>query len=249
MDYIEGISLAALIKRDRQVNPESACHIFAQIADALAHAHQHGIVHRDLKPTNILLVEKFNDPHHVQVVDFGIAKLLPQSGQEGLNLTQTGELFGSPLYMSPEQSNGHALDARSDIYSLGCLMYETLTGSTPMRGDTPLEVLYKQVNEIPASLGSHGTKVPQKLEAIVFKCLAKNPDNRYQSMDELHEELVQLFRRNASPLSKVVTQWELFLLRRPIRSRRDRAFVIRRNAFVDFKLFNCRLFDQFANSG
>lgn len=226
MDYLEGMALSAIIHRDRNVSANTACHIFAQIADGLAHAHRHGVVHRDLKPSNIILIEKFGNPYHVQIVDFGIAKLLPQGGQEAMTLTQTGELFGSPLYMSPEQCTGGTLDARSDIYSLGCLMYETLAGKPPLLGDNSLEILYKQVNTVPPPFSSHGVNVPKKLEAIVFKCLAKNPAQRYQSMEELCVEIRSMFNKPTTPLSRLVDQWQLFLLRRPPKTGRDKALVL-----------------------
>jgi len=95
-------------------------------------------------------------------------------------LTQTGELFGSPLYMSPEQCKGEKLDAKSDVYSMGCLMYEALAGKPPLDGENTLDVLYKHINAVPPSITAHGPRVPNKLETIVFKCLAKSPAQRYQ---------------------------------------------------------------------
>ena len=226
MDYLEGISLATLIRRNKYLSIGTACQIFAQIANGLSHAHKNGVIHRDLKPSNILLIDHPGEPMHVRIVDFGIAKLLPQAGQEALSLTQTGELFGSPLYMSPEQCKGDKLDSRSDIYSLGCLMYEALVGEPPFFGDNTLEVLYKHVNNVPASINSRGMNVPHKMEAIVFKCLAKKPDDRYQTMDELRKDVLEVLKRDTSIFSKLFSRWELFILRRKPSSKRDRLLVL-----------------------
>ncbi|HEY9718256.1 MAG TPA: serine/threonine-protein kinase [Trichormus sp.] len=226
MDYLEGTSLQALIRRDRYLPVDRACHIFAQIVDALSHAHSHGVIHRDLKPSNILLVEQDGDHHFAKIVDFGIAKLLPQEGSDSLALTQTGELFGSPLYMSPEQCKGEQLDAKSDVYSMGCLMYEALTGKPPLTGDNTLEVLYKHINEVPAPLSTHGVRVPAKMENIIFKCLAKSPAQRYQNMDSLRDDLLELLHeRRQSIFERLIGRWELMLLRRKPRSKKDKLIV------------------------
>jgi len=227
MDYLEGTSLQALIRRDRCLPVDRACHIFVQIADALAHAHSHGVIHRDLKPSNILLVEHDGDPYYAKIVDFGIAKLLPQEGHESVALTQTGELFGSPLYMSPEQCKGEKLDAKSDVYSMGCLMYEALAGKPPLDGENTLDVLYKHINAVPPSITAHGPRVPNKLETIVFKCLAKSPAQRYQSMDALREDLLDLLHeRKQSLAERLISRWELALLRRKPRSKKDKLIVL-----------------------
>lgn len=190
MDYLEGISFADLIKREGKVDAERCLHIFIQACDALADAHERGIVHRDLKPSNIMLTKDKDQDNFVKVVDFGIAKIVSE-GSESLKLTSTGEVFGSPLYMSPEQCMGHTLDARSDIYSMGCLMYEALTGKTPFVGKNVLETILKQTSEPAPELGAieGDVRVVQKLDAIVLKCLAKAPEQRYQSMKELKAEL------------------------------------------------------------
>ncbi|RTL41412.1 MAG: serine/threonine-protein kinase [Candidatus Melainabacteria bacterium] len=193
MDFADGRSLAELLSEENHLPTARAIKIFVQIADALAHAHRRGIVHRDLKPSNIMLVKDQDYPDYVKVVDFGIAKVVhpdPQSG-ESLSATVTGEVFGSPLYMSPEQYRGRQLDFRSDIYSMGCLMYETLVGRPPFIGENPLDTLYKHVTEQPEPLviqGSDAYKTKQ-LEQVIFRCLEKDPQMRYESMDALKADL------------------------------------------------------------
>jgi serine/threonine protein kinase/Tfp pilus assembly protein PilF len=193
MDFADGISLADLLVNETRLDGSRALKIFQQISDALAHAHRRGIIHRDLKPSNIMLVTGQDFPDFVKVVDFGIAKVVhpdPDSG-ESLSATATGEVFGSPLYMSPEQYRGKQLDNRSDIYSMGCLMYETLTGNPPFIGDNPLDTLYKHVSEQPKPFNFPGSNdaVMKQMEGVVLNCLAKEPDQRYESMDALKADL------------------------------------------------------------
>jgi serine/threonine protein kinase len=223
MDYVEGSSIADELEKNGIVPVERAVDIFVQVADALAHAHQRGIIHRDLKPSNILLLEKDGVKDHVNIVDFGIAKMLPQDGAEAISLTQTGEVFGSPLYMSPEQCRGEKLDNRADIYSMGCLMYETLTGRPAISGDNTMEVLYNHLHEIPAPMKAPLTYIPPQLEKIVFKTLAKDPAQRYQNMGQLRDELKDFsLRSKTNVINKVSNAWQLFWLRRKPRTRRDK---------------------------
>jgi serine/threonine protein kinase len=191
MDYLQGKSLAHVIETEGRLDPARAVPIFMQIAGALAHAHEKGVIHRDLKPSNILLTETTEQADFVKIVDFGIAKILPTEGREAAQLTQTGEVFGSPLYMSPEQCRGEKLDARSDVYSMGCLMYETLIGFPPINGANMLEILFKHINDMPPrfSEATGGVQFSARLESIVFKALAKDPNERFQSMTALREEL------------------------------------------------------------
>lgn len=194
MDFLEGTNLAEVLDEVGLLPASRATNIFAQACAGLAHAHSKGVIHRDLKPGNIMLVEFDQRKDFVKIVDFGIAKVLPSGDEsESAHLTQTGEVFGSPLYMSPEQCRGRNLDIRSDIYSLGCVMYRTLTGSSPFFGQDPMECMYKQVNEAPNKFfeTNPDTKAPEALEGIVFKCLAKEPADRYQTMLELKEALLE----------------------------------------------------------
>ncbi|MCC7531631.1 MAG: serine/threonine protein kinase [Candidatus Melainabacteria bacterium] len=224
MDLIEGSSLSTLIKKDGQLPVDRALNIFIQLASALSHAHQKGIVHRDLKPSNVLLTEQNGETDFCKIVDFGIAKLLPHEGRDAVSLTQTGDVFGSPLYMSPEQCKGERLDGKADIYSMGCLMYESLSGTPPHCGNNMLEVLYRHMNEVPKDFKSlkRGIIVPQRLEATIFKALAKEPAARHQSMQALHDELKQiLLFRKTSLFGRLATSWELFVLKRRPRKRSE----------------------------
>ena len=193
MDYVQGASLADLLQNHGPLALDSFLNIMIQVAAALAHAHKCGIVHRDLKPSNIMITEA-DDKTQVKIVDFGIAKILANAGEETQQLTQTGEVFGSPLYMSPEQCFGSTVDRRCDIYSMGCVMYEALSGTAPFRGDNAFETMNKHVNEAPPPLVSPllDESARQKLELILLRSLAKNPDDRYQSMAEIESELRSL---------------------------------------------------------
>jgi serine/threonine-protein kinase len=194
MDYLEGSSLGDIIEEEGHLAAARALNIFTQVCAGLSHAHQKGIIHRDLKPSNIMLVTFGDQKDFVKIVDFGIAKLLRQNEGGGEQLTKTGEVFGSPLYMSPEQCKGKQLDARSDIYSLGSVMYRSLTGSPLFEGDEVIEFLFKQVSEMPQPFRviCPGLRIPKKLEDIVFKALAKEPENRWQSMAALKDALEQV---------------------------------------------------------
>jgi serine/threonine protein kinase len=227
MDYLEGISLSELIAQSRFLTVERATNIFLQMANALAHAHKKGVIHRDLKPSNIILIEQGEKKDVVQIVDFGIAKMLTQDGQEAMNLTQTGEVFGSPMYMSPEQCKGEKLDHRADIYSLGCLMYETLVGFPPLQGDNTLEVLYKHIHEVPRHMSNKAHPIPPKLETIVFKALAKTPASRYQTMDELEADLISFQKlEQLSILSFLKSKWELKRAKQLPQTRKDKVAII-----------------------
>lgn len=192
IDYLEGISLADAIRAHGKLEPERALPMFIQAASALSHAHSKGVIHRDLKPSNIMLITQDGQPDFVKIVDFGIAKVLPQEGEAIQQLTQTGEVFGSPLYMSPEQCLGNKLDGRSDIYQMGCLMYETLTGSPPLVGETVFETIQKHIDEVPKSIIDilPPSKVVESLSQVIAKSLAKSPQHRQQNMDELLSDLI-----------------------------------------------------------
>ncbi|HEY9775322.1 MAG TPA: protein kinase [Planktothrix sp.] len=184
MDYLEGHTLSELLEEQGRLSIERAVPIFIQICSALAHAHGKGIIHRDIKPSNIMLIELEGQSDYVKIVDFGIAKLMSRES-ESRKLTRTGELFGSALYMSPEQCQGEKFDHRADIYALGSVMYQVLTGRAMFVEKDILQLIYRHVMESPASFESLGLNVPKELEEIVFKALAKNKNDRYQSMHEL----------------------------------------------------------------
>ncbi|HEY9786983.1 MAG TPA: serine/threonine-protein kinase [Candidatus Obscuribacterales bacterium] len=193
MEHLSGISLAELIAKEGPLPLDRSIAIFRQICDAMAAAHKKGVVHRDLKPSNVMLIDEGSQKDFVKIVDFGIARLLPREdlGETHHQLTQTGEIFGSPLYMSPEQCLGKKPDARSDIYSMGCLMYEVLSGRPPLKGESVLETLHKQCDDMPEPFarGKLGNVRNQVVEAVIFKALAKDPDLRYQSMEDLNRDL------------------------------------------------------------
>ncbi len=194
MDYIDGTSLADVLEQQFKIAPERAIPIFIQTCDALAHAHVHGIIHRDLKPSNIMLLKEGDQTYVVKIVDFGIAKLLDTTdiGEGNQHLTQTGDVFGSPLYMSPEQCTGNQLDKRSDIYSLGCTMYQSLTGKPPLAGSNAFDTMRKQLHEMPAAIVGEKSEnaLLKRMNAIIMKCLAKEPQERYQDMSHVRHDLV-----------------------------------------------------------
>lgn len=191
MDYIEGQTLADVLEKRGRIGVKRLLRIFIQVCDALGHAHQHNIIHRDIKPGNIMLLDTANDTDVVKVFDFGFAKFLERPGKRVQALTQIGDVLGTPLYMSPEQSAGKKLDSRSDIYSVGCVMYEALTGKAPLIGENVLDTMHKQINDKPLPLDAARPDlfIPEPLTQILFKTLEKDPDKRYQSMSDLKRDL------------------------------------------------------------
>ncbi len=191
IDFVDGISLDHVIKRDGPMSEAQALRAFVQIADALAHAHDNGVVHRDLKPSNIIIE---NGPDRVpKIVDFGIAKIFAESGAMPTNLTQTGEIFGSPLYMSPEQCNSAKVDYRADMYSFGCVLFEALTGEPPFDAENAIKIAFKHIYERPPSLEDVAKKpFSPLLEGVVAKLLKKQPEQRYSTMAEVCEDLHRL---------------------------------------------------------
>lgn len=188
MEYLDGTTLTKLIDKNG-VPIQTALRIAEQIAEGLAHAHARGFIHRDLKPSNVMLIGDGQD--FVKIVDLGIVKALDKDGAEAMRLTHTGEIFGSPLYMSPEQCLGQTLDERSDIYALGCLTYETITGTPPIIGENFVQTVYRHVHDIPSMMQDirPDLAIPQEVEALVARALSKNRDDRHSSMKELKEAL------------------------------------------------------------
>lgn len=196
MDLLEGVSLSAVLQSDQYLPVERSLRIFMQVCEGLAHAHEKGVIHRDVKPNNLMLVKYIGQSDFVKIVDFGIAKLaLPGEG-EGNDLTQTGEIFGSPMYMSPEQCRGKELDARSDIYSTGCVLYRCLAGRPAFVGRDAMECMFKQVHDEPEPFrdACPDLNLPAALEVVVFKALAKDPESRFQNMIEFRDALMELYR-------------------------------------------------------
>lgn len=189
MEYLEGVELKAVLQAQDHLDAPAFVNVFTQLCEALAYAHERGLVHRDLKPNNIMLVKSPNGLDTVKIIDFGIAKSVSEKPTN--SLTTYGQFLGSPAYMSPEQCGGAVLDSRSDIYSLGCVMYEAITGVLPFKHDNILKTILAQVNEAPAlfSMVRPDLAIPGALEDIIFKSLQKDPDDRYQSARELCEDL------------------------------------------------------------
>jgi tRNA A-37 threonylcarbamoyl transferase component Bud32 len=180
MEYVQGAALAALIDISGPMHYAEAIPVFLQVCAALAHAHEKGILHRDLKPANVMV--QGSAPPTVKLLDFGIAKML--NDPDALKLTRTGEVAGTPAYMSPEQCAGEELDLRSDIYSMGCLMYETLSGQLVFLGKSTAETMYMHITERAPELPSE-LEIPANLRQIVARAMEKEKNNRYQSMAEL----------------------------------------------------------------
>ncbi|HEY9786590.1 MAG TPA: protein kinase [Candidatus Obscuribacterales bacterium] len=209
MDFIDGPTLADLIAQHGALPVEQVLEIFLQVCDGLAYAYAQRLIHRDLKPSNILLSRNADGGVTVKIVDFGIAKLLQRTGGESLALTRTGEIFGSPPYMSPEQCIGAEVSHRSDLYSLGCTLFEALTGAPPFTAKTAVMTMQKHQSEKPPSLkvGSMGRSFPPELERVVETLLQKDPKARYRNVYLLKEDLVAIVNKKpiaASPAAGVI---------------------------------------------
>ncbi len=206
LEYIQGNSLSNEIRGLKSLPLERALAIAEQICDALQHAHDHGVVHRDLKPSNLMLV-KHGEVEVVKLLDFGIAKLNPMDEETLLRLTKTGELFGSPHYMSPEQCSGETVDAPSDIYSLGIVLFEMLTGKPPFSGNSPFATIeMHKLAATPSIVGSIDEGSAKLLDPILAKMMAKNPSDRYEKPADVKAELQSLGRALFAPATQVSIQ-------------------------------------------
>jgi serine/threonine-protein kinase len=190
MDWIDGISLQVKVREQGRMFFRDAIPVFQQVAAALAYAHKNSVIHRDIKPENIMLGPDDMGNLQVRMVDFGIAKGIgdAENSPETQGFTKTGMVVGTPLYMSPEQVTAGPVDVRTDIYSLGCVMYFTLTGNPPFTGESTVEIFTKHMNsEVPVI--DRALKIPQDLKRIILKSMEKNPADRYQSMELLALDL------------------------------------------------------------
>jgi len=200
MEYVEGRSLRDLIRSEAPLDPSQAAEIASEMASALGFAHRNGVVHRDVKPGNVLLTRSGT----VKVTDFGIARAGASDG-----LTQTGSVMGTATYFSPEQAQGLPVDGRSDVYALGVVLYEMVTGVAPFTADSPVSVAYKHVREDAVPPSERNPDVPAELEQIIMAALVKVPEGRYQTADDMREDLLR-FRRGrpvvGAPLSALVVE-------------------------------------------
>ncbi len=183
MELVDGTSLAETLRGSRRLTPTNSALIVAQVASALGYAHRNGVVHRDVKPGNILLTSD----GQVKVTDFGIAQAVSSED----HLAEEGSVMGTATYFSPEQAEGVAVDGRSDVYSLGVVLYEMLAGRPPYVGDSPVEVSSQHVHGTIPVPTEFNNKIPRDLEAIVMESLAKSPARRYQSADEFRADLIR----------------------------------------------------------
>jgi serine/threonine-protein kinase len=191
MEMLHGEDLSATIQREGALPWERVRPMMMQICRALQAAHDSGIIHRDMKPENCFRVERSGTKDFIKVLDFGIAKVTSDE-TEGKGLTKTGMIFGTPEYMSPEQAQGQRVDHRADIYAVGVILYELLTGQTPFTADTFMGVLSKHMFEVPPSpsaVAPEGVKIPRPVEAVILKALQKDPNHRFSSMTEMMEAI------------------------------------------------------------
>ena len=182
MEYVDGRTLRDLLRDDRRLLPERALEIVDGVLRALDYSHRNGIVHRDIKPGNVMLTRS----GQVKVMDFGIARAVSDAQA---TMTQTAQVIGTAQYLSPEQARGERVDARSDLYSTGCLLYELLTGRPPFLGDSPVAIAYQHVREDPVPPSRVDPEVPQWADAIVLRAMAKDPRDRYQSAAEMRQDI------------------------------------------------------------
>ncbi|MGB2905747.1 MAG: protein kinase, partial [Candidatus Aminicenantaceae bacterium] len=207
MEYVSGGDLRAFIRRAAPLSTARAVSLAKQISEGLAEAHKTGIVHRDLKPANIMI----DDNGNVRIMDFGIARAL-----KGKGITGAGVMIGTPEYMSPEQVDGKEVDLRSDIYSLGIILYEMTTGKTPFEGESPFTIGIKHKSETPKDPRELNTQIPEGLGHVILKCLEKEKDTRFQSAGELLSELTAIEEgipttERAAPSIKTTTSKEVTL--------------------------------------
>jgi len=196
MELLEGRTLREIVSREAPLETARATSIMLQASDAVAAAHQAGIIHRDLKPSNILVTQSADQPAVVKVLDFGIAKFFDGNDDDETSaLAQTNSVIGTPRYMSPEQHNGNELTPATDVYSLGVILYEMLTGMVPFSGSTPAEIAQKHANDTPHSPREVVAAIPEDVERIVLHALEKQPSDRPPNGAEFRRELLETAER------------------------------------------------------
>ena len=201
MEFVDGHTLREMLKKDGALPARRAMEIMADVCAALDFSHRHGIVHRDVKPANVMLTKA----GAVKVMDFGIARAINDSGA---TQTATAAVIGTAQYLSPEQARGETVDARSDVYATGCVLYELLTGVPPFVGDSPVAIAYQHVREDAKAPSEANKQVPHELDAIVLKALNKNPLNRYQTAAEMRSDLVRALSGQAVHATPVMSDDE-----------------------------------------
>ncbi|MGH3800640.1 MAG: Stk1 family PASTA domain-containing Ser/Thr kinase [Pseudonocardiaceae bacterium] len=194
MEFVDGRTLRDIVKTEGPMDEQRAMETMADICAALDFSHRNGIIHRDVKPANVMITIA----GAVKVMDFGIARALA----DGQGVTQTAAVIGTAQYLSPEQARGEQVDARSDVYAAGCVLYELVTGDPPFTGDSPVAVAYQHVREDPTPPSQHNPEVSAAMDAVVLKAMSKNPANRYQSAAEMRSDLVRVLsgQRQLAPM-------------------------------------------------
>lgn len=207
MELVEGTTLATKIAQEGQLSIDETLKIFISVCDGLAHAHENNVLHRDLKPSNIMLTTSGDSSLGVKILDFGLAKIQRPPDKESLHITQTGQVVGSPFYMSPEQARGVGIDHRSDLYSLGCSLYEALTGGPPHVGQSPVSTLLKREKDPPLSLteGSLGRSFPQDVDRVVVRLLDLDPERRFQATSDVKEALLNLLDGKGGQIAPITS--------------------------------------------
>lgn len=187
MNFIEGSSFSNLLKLEHEIEWQRALGLFIQICDGLEYAHQKGLIHRDLKPSNIIISSEDGGIEIAHIVDFGIAKVVTTRGDTYNTLTASGDFLGTPLYMSPEQCLGQNVDLRTDIYAIGCMLFEAINGSSPYASASPVEIIAKKMSEEAPTLNKEN--IPADLSLIASCCMARNANDRYSNVAELRQDL------------------------------------------------------------
>jgi serine/threonine protein kinase len=208
MEFVNGRTLKEVLAQEQRIQPRRALEIIADICAALEFSHRHGIIHRDIKPGNVMITQN----GQVKVMDFGIARALASGAT---TMTQTSAVIGTAQYLSPEQARGEAVDARSDVYAAGCVLFELLVGHPPFVGDSPVSVAYQHVREDPRAPSDINREVSPDVDAIVLKALAKNPLNRYQSAQEMRADALRAVSGRPVMATPVMSQAETMALQGP----------------------------------
>ncbi|MFN8389932.1 MAG: serine/threonine-protein kinase [Bdellovibrionota bacterium] len=230
MQYNKGRSLKAILEEEGALDPARAVKLFNQIGAAVDAAHQLSIIHRDLKPENIMVSADSSGRELVQVLDFGIAKVMADTEAELNSVTKTGVVLGTPNYMAPEQALGGSIDCRTEVYSLGVILYEMLTGAVPFTAESPMKVMLKHIKEAPLAVrqAQPSTRCSAQLESVVMKALSKEPQNRFQHVKEMVQAAEDAVRVSDEPIGRMTKAAHY----RPPGSRKKRAGAIAGMVFI-----------------